>query len=215
MANTHSPVALFPTLLDYLERAKAGWPAIDADRAERLRQLADYMRKEGQGGKPVRLVFICTHNSRRSQMAQFWAAAAAAHYGLNSIEAYSGGTETTAFHPHAIRALRAAGFEIRKGERAAIKFTVRFGVAGPVLEAFSKTYDHSSNPSGEFAAVMTCSQAEAECPYVPGAAGRFSLPYDDPGVADGRPDAERVYAARCLQIATELSRLMHLLAAGD
>ncbi|MDH4283503.1 MAG: hypothetical protein OEV36_12670, partial [Myxococcales bacterium] len=55
-----------------------------------------------------------------------------------------------------------------------------------------------------FAAIMTCSEADQACPAVPGAELRVSLPYDDPKKADGTPDEEAAYDARCLQIATEM-----------
>jgi hypothetical protein len=51
---------------------------------------------------------------------------------------------------------------------------------------------------------MTCSDADAACPIVFGAAERISIPYDDPKAADGTPDEAAVYDERCRQIAREM-----------
>jgi hypothetical protein len=51
---------------------------------------------------------------------------------------------------------------------------------------------------------MTCSEADKACPVVPGAKARFSIPYDDPKVADNTPEEETRYEERCKQIATEM-----------
>ena len=45
---------------------------------------------------------------------------------------------------------------------------------------FSKTYDNATNPQKEFAAIMTCSDAEENCPFIPGVELRIGTTYDDP-----------------------------------
>ena len=72
------------------------------------------------------------------------------------------------------------------------------------MECYSKTYDDPSNPQEGFAAVMTCSQADKNCPMVMGAALRVAIPYDDPKAADGTPEEAQRYDERCNQIATEM-----------
>ena len=59
-------------------------------------------------GRPAGLIFICTHNSRRSQLAQVWAGTAARVFGIAGVETFSGGTEVTAFNPRAIAAAERA-----------------------------------------------------------------------------------------------------------
>ena len=73
----------------------------------------------------------------------------------------------------------------------------------PVI-AFSKVYDAPVNPSEGFVAVMTCTQADEDCPYIPGAALRVALPYDDPKASDGSTAEAATYDERCRQIATEM-----------
>ena len=60
------------------------------------------------------------------------------------------------------------------------------------------------NPTSDFAAVMTCSHADESCPIVQGAAIKISVPYEDPKIADGKPNETEVYDERCKQIATEV-----------
>jgi hypothetical protein len=72
------------------------------------------------------------------------------------------------------------------------------------LECFSKVYDAEPNPTSDFCAVMTCSEADKNCPAVRGAAIRISLPFEDPKVADGTPEEAATYDERCAQIAREM-----------
>ena len=79
------------------------------DRKAYLEPLINYIAsKEGQ---KVKLNFICTHNSRRSQLAQVWSQVGAYYYGFD-VDCYSGGTEETALYTSAIESLRRFGFDI-------------------------------------------------------------------------------------------------------
>jgi hypothetical protein len=122
------------------------------------------------------------------------------------VKTFSGGTEHTAFNPRAIAALERAGFAIRQtlagGDNP--RYQVRFVGDGPAVEAFSKVYSESPNPSREFCAIMTCSQADEACPVVDGAAERIALTYDDPKASDGTPEEAATYDERCAQIAREM-----------
>ena len=68
---------------------------------------------------------------------------------------------------------------------------------------FSKVYDDEVNPKSDFAAIMTCSDAEQNCPFIPGVALRIGTTYEDPKKSDGTPQQEETYTARFRQIATE------------
>ncbi len=151
------------------------------------------------------MVFVCTHNSRRSHMAQLWARAAAERNGLHQLRTYSAGTEATAFHPHAVRAMRAQGLLIDAAEGTNPRYAVRVLSSGPIELAWSKTLDDPSLPRADFAAVMVCSSADTACPDVPGATLRVSLPFDDPGMSDGTADEGLVYATRSAEIAATMS----------
>jgi protein-tyrosine phosphatase/arsenate reductase len=138
-------------------------------------------------------------------MSQIWAATAAAHYDIPSVSTYSGGTEATAFNSRAVSALERAGFQITKtSDSSNPAYEVRCGARAAAWPCFSKIYTERPNPDKEFAALMTCTQADKQCPYVRGADARLSIPYDDPKVADNTPGEAAKYDERCRQIAREL-----------
>src|SRR5690606_12318202 len=138
-------------------------------------------------------------------LSQLWASVAAAHYGLTGVESYSGGTEATAFNPRAVAALERAGFEIDpRDESDNPRYAVSYAAGGPVLEAFSKKYTDAPNPRQNFAAIMTCSDADKNCPTVEGAALRVPIPYVDPKQSDGSPEEAAAYDERARQIAIEM-----------
>lgn len=85
---------------------------IPAERKRVIETLAEFVRNKVKADQQVRLTFICTHNSRRSHMAQLWTQAASWYYGIPNVRCFSGGTEATAFNPRAVEALREAGFSI-------------------------------------------------------------------------------------------------------
>jgi len=191
-------------LNNYIENIKNSFGEINPKRKELLNEFASYIDNELYNRNKVNLIFICTHNSRRSHMAQIWAATAAAHYGIENIRCYSGGTEATAFNPRAVKALQKAGFDInvdKNGDNPV--YNVKYA-EDKFLKAFSKVYDDDQNPKDNFTAVMTCSDADENCPYIPGAKERFSITYDDPKEFDGTELEEEKYDERCRQIATEM-----------
>jgi hypothetical protein len=152
------------------------------------------------------LVFICTHNSRRSQFGQVWADTAARYYKIDGIRAHSGGTETTEFHPLAVEAIERAGFSVEKtGEnKTNPRYIVDNGIQPEPLYMFSKKYDDPANPASNFLAIMVCSDADEACPNIPGAGSRISLPYEDPKAFDGTLQETIKYDERCREIARDL-----------
>jgi arsenate reductase len=174
--------------------------------------LAAYIREKRAAGLPVKLIFICTHNSRRSHFGQVWAQIAAHYFGVAPVDCFSGGTETTACNPRTVAALERAGLEaqpVTAGDNPV--YLLRYADGANPLAAFSKVYDQAPNPRKDFAAVMTCSQAEENCPFVPGAEKRFSITYDDPKVSDHTPGETAAYDARCRQIAGEMLYVFSIL----
>lgn len=168
-----------------------------------LLELAEHIKSNTSDKIPLDLVFICTHNSRRSQFGQVWATIAAQYFNI-PIKTYSAGTETTSFHPNAVQALVDAGVEVERitnEPNSQLKLTY-----GNDLHQiyFSKKIDHQTLPQKDFLAIMTCSDAAENCPFIPNAKWRFPLTYEDPKKFDGTPQENEKYAERCRQIATEL-----------
>ena len=199
------PPKLYSMITQYIGEAEKDFDKIPPERKIQLQKITAYIQASLAKNHQANLVFICTHNSRRSHMAQLWAYAACVYYGVNQVASYSGGTEVTAFNPNAVKALVKAGFQITvKEEGTNPHYAVKYSDEVPALIAYSKKYTDSANPSSHFAAVMTCSHADANCPVVFGAALKISTPYEDPKESDGNPNQEAVYDERCKQIATEL-----------
>lgn len=202
-------------LKQYLKSLSPEMEALTPRRQQLLQQIASYIKARKQAQVAAQLTFICTHNSRRSHMSQIWAATAASYYGVaENLHTYSGGTEATAFNPRAVAAMERAGFAIQGGHGANPRYEVTFSESEPSLHCFSKKYDDPYNPQENFAAIMTCSEADENCPFIPGAALRVTLPYVDPKEADGTEREKTAYDERCRQIAAEMFYLMKLVKAS-
>lgn len=196
---------LLPALQSTANNLAKHFTAISPARRELLQQLTAFVEQRVQAGQVVHLNFICTHNSRRSHLSQLWAQAAAYHYKVPNVQAYSGGTEATAFNPRAVKAMMEAGFQIVKvndGDNPVYEVTFADEI-NPVT-AFSKKYDDPFNHNKDFAAVMTCSHADENCPVVLGATARIALTYDDPKEFDGTSMEAEKYKERVEEIGTEI-----------
>lgn len=118
----------------------------------------------------TRVLFLCTHNSARSQMAEGFLRAMAG----DRFEAQSAGTEQTSVNPLAIRVM---------AERA-------IDISGHT----SKVYDGLIGERWDYL-ITVCDDANERCPIVPGVAKRLHWSFDDPSRAPG-PEAERLVVFR-------------------
>lgn len=181
-----------------------GFHTIPDERKAVLEKITAYIYKKREQGKPVNLVYICTHNSRRSHFGQVWAHVAADYFRIRPVYTFSGGTEATAFNVNAISALKRAGFVVNQmTEGKNPSYEVLHNKMGNPSICFSKTYDNATNPTTDFAAIMTCSDAEENCPFIPGVELRIGTTYDDPKAFDNTPVQDAKYDERCRQIALE------------
>lgn len=197
--------ALLPALRVTLEQLTKEFNQIPSHRKETLKEVAQFIQYKNTVRQKVYLNFICTHNSRRSQISQLWAQTAAYYYGIPGVECFSGGTESTAFNPRAVKAMQEAGFNITKTKEGDNPvYEVHFSNHAIPVQAFSKKYDDPFNPANNFAAIMTCSHADENCPLVLGASVRFSITYDDPKDFDGTPQETAIYKERVYQIGREI-----------
>lgn len=178
---------------------------ISYERKQTLQPLIDYIQTKVTENKNTNLNFICTHNSRRSHLSQVWAQAAAYFYQLKNVYCYSGGTEATALFPMAAKTLEKDGFEIEiLSEGKNPVYAIKYAENEHPIVGFSKTFDHPFNPKSEFAAIMVCSDADANCPFIPGAEKRIPVKYDDPKAFDNTPKQAEKYKERSNQIAAEM-----------
>ena len=177
--------------------------SISDERKSLLQPLIDYIKSKREKGQPIRLNFICTHNSRRSQFSQIWAQTAADYLEIPAF-CYSGGVEVTACNERTIRSLERSGFIISKhGHSNPIYFILQDKDTRPII-VFSKLYDDVINPHGNFATIMTCSHADENCPFIPGAEERIPVRYEDPKEFDDTDLESAKYDERSKQIASDM-----------
>jgi arsenate reductase len=118
----------------------------------------------------TRVLFVCTHNSARSQMAE----GLLRHLAGDRFEAFSAGTEVSSVRPEAISVMAELGIDI-SGQHS--KSVEKF-----VGQQFSW-------------AITVCDRARESCPYFPGAEQTAHWGFDDPAEAKGT-EAERLHAFR-------------------
>jgi arsenate reductase (thioredoxin) len=194
---------LFEKIKQTCDILAAQFDQITDERKKLLQRLAQHIEQLKSTNKPINLVYICTHNSRRSHLGQVWGQVAAEFYGIKNINTFSGGTEATAFNMNAIAALKKNGFEINSDKQSSNpRYTVYFGNNNSTV-CFSKVYDHIENPTAHFTAIMTCSDADENCPFIPGVDLRISTTYDDPKAFDNTPLQDEKYLERSHQIGRE------------
>jgi len=178
---------------------------ITSDRKATLQPLVEYIQTKVSSQKQIRLNLICTHNSRRSHLAQVWAQTAAAYYGVSNVFCYSGGTEATALFPMVAETLKNLGFSIQVlAEGSNPVYAIKYAENEHPVIGFSKTYGDGFNPEEEFIAIMTCSQADGGCPFISGAEKRVPITFEDPKEFDNTPQQAEKYKERSLQIAAEM-----------
>ncbi len=119
----------------------------------------------------ARVLFLCTHNSARSQMAEALLRA----LGGDRFEAFSAGTEATRVRPLAVRAMAELGIDVSGQE--------------------SKTLDRYLAEPFDYV-ITVCDQANASCPAFPGGRKRLHWSLPDPSQATGTEDEQlAVYRA--------------------
>lgn len=207
---TTTKTILFPEIEKVVQTLN--FESIAAERKITLQSLVDFIQSKVNKNQEIRLNLICTHNSRRSHLSQVWAQTAAAHYGINNVFCYSGGTEATAMFPMAAKTLIKQGFEIKTiAEGSNPVYAIKNSENAHPIIGFSKTFDDVFNPQSEFAAIMTCSSADQGCPFIAGAEKRIPIMYDDPKAFDNTPQQAEKYEERSLQIATEMFYVFSLI----
>jgi arsenate reductase len=131
-------------------------------------------RRPPVSDRPIRVLFVCTHNSARSQIAE----ALLGHYGGADFEVASAGTEATRVNPYAIRALADLGIDWS-------------GARSKVIDEFlDETFDY---------VITVCDRARETCPVFPGSDNTLHWGLDDPSEVEGT-DEQRLAAFRRTQL---------------
>ena len=180
---------------------------VSEERKTELQPIIDYLQQKLTKSQSINLVYVCTHNSRRSQFAQVWSEVASEFYKL-SVTSYSSGTEVTEANPRTITALKNQGFSIEKqGEKNPV---YRVSTLKKKIELFSKDLTHKSLPS-KFIALMTCSHADENCPFIPEAETRIPFRFLDPKEFDNSEFETQQYLEKSVEIGTEIKYIFHQL----
>lgn len=178
---------------------------ISDERKEVLQALVQYVQNKSINNESIRLNFICTHNSRRSHLAQIWAQTMAYFFGIKNIFCYSGGTDTTAIFPNIIETLSNQGFNMQKlSETENPVYAAKYAQNEAPIICFSKKYNSNFNPKNKFGAILTCDNADQDCPLVLGAEARIPIKYKDPKSYDNTDQIDEKYAETSLQIGQEM-----------
>lgn len=178
---------------------------ISEERRDLLNRIAQKIIDVYSEDKKVNVNFICTHNSRRSQLGQVWSFFAINYFNLKKFKAFSGGTEVTAFHRNTVKTLQEVGFvfNVLDFSHQNPTYDISFEGAKKSIKGFSKIFDNSVNET-PFIAITTCDSADANCPFISDAIARFHLPFVDPKRSDGTKEQEETYLATNKQIAAEV-----------
>lgn len=200
----------FKPILDLISRLESEEFLIDEERQELLFNAASSIVNHLSHNEKTELVIICTHNSRRSQLGEIWIRVAADYYDLPQIISYSGGTESTAFNPRAVRALAHHGFHIsQKTNDENYKYEIHWKHNQTTAQVmFSKIIGDPFNPQANFIAILVCDHADEECPVVSGASERYFIGYEDPKYADGSLAEANVYNSKVSEIGREMLFLL-------
>jgi arsenate reductase len=134
-------------------------------------------RERPMPADPIRVLFVCTHNSARSQIAE----ALLKRYGGDDFEVHSAGTEVTRVNPYALRVIEEAGIDWSGARSKSIN------------EFLAQRFDY---------VITVCDRARATCPVFPGSSNTLHWGLDDPSEAEGT-DEEKLAAFR--RTATEVS----------
>jgi len=179
--------------------------SITTERKAVLKPLIDFIQTKVTERQEIRINFICTHNSRRSHLSQVWAQTMATYFDIKNVFCYSGGTEATTLFPMVAKTLENQGFQIQKiSETNNPVYAIKYSENEHPVIGFSKSYEDAFNPASQFAAVMTCSQADGGCPFIAGAEKRIPITFEDPKAFDNTPQQAEKYHERSIQIASEL-----------
>ncbi len=185
---------------------------INEERKKDLDNLAKWIQQQLLQNRFLNTIVICTHNSRRSHLGQILLSLASDYYHVSGINAYSGGTEATAFNSRMVNALSEVGFriDINKESDNPI-YSIAWGNSETqhLKNIFSKTYNDQVNPQANFLAILVCDSAAQNCPVVIGASKRVALTYKDPKDFDGTNQEKEAYQEKIFEMGTEIFYLLN------
>jgi arsenate reductase (thioredoxin) len=202
---------MYPKIKDTCQSLCSTFDSIPQERIEILTAIARPFAEELLNSNQLQVIYICTHNSRRSHFAQIWSEIASHYFHINRCSHFSGGTEVTRINQHVLAALAQQGFDVQElDDSTNPSVAIRYGDDHEIV-CYSKTYDDRSNPQSDFIAVMTCDHADENCPFIPGAKQRIPLTYEDPKKYDQHDNVVEKYKMKSAEIGREMLYLFSLI----
>ncbi|MEC7068351.1 MAG: protein-tyrosine-phosphatase, partial [Bacteroidota bacterium] len=128
---------MFSPIIDLINQIDNSY--ISDHRKDLLKPLHDYLALKIKQKKAINLNFICTHNSRRSQLSQVWAKVIADFYGIN-INSFSGGIQITACNKRTIASLTRMGFKVNDASGENPHYELSYHSKKPIISLFSKMH---------------------------------------------------------------------------
>lgn len=113
---------------------------------------------------PIKVLFLCTGNSCRSQIAEAWLR----HLGGDRFEVYSAGLEPHGVNPHTITVMEETGYDMSRHS--------------------SKHLDEYKGKIDFDFLITVCGNADERCPFFPGMGTRLHWPFEDPAAFNGPMD---------------------------
>ena len=134
---------------------------------------------------PLRILFVCTGNSARSQMAEGFARV----YGHGDVDAFSAGIDPKELHPLAVAVMREKGIDIS--------------------QQASKAWSEDEARAMDFV-ITVCGNAAEHCPLLPPEVKRLHWPLQDPAAAEGSYEERlQVFRSSCQDIERRVQTLLH------
>ena len=143
------------------------------------------------------IVFLCTHNSRRSQYCEIWAKYFSSVY-KNKIKFLSAGAVKTKVHKQIYKSFERVGVKV--DENSSIN------IEDMTILPFSKTLTEVKEK--EFMSIMTCAESEKSCPVDPRSLINLQLFYDDPKRYDNTPEEDEEYDKTSFMIASQINFIL-------
>ncbi len=135
-------------------------------------------------GRPLRVLFLCTHNSARSQMAE----GILRHLGGGGVEVFSAGNHSTEVHPNAVRAMAEAGIDIGHQRSKSM------------AEFLGQTFDY---------VITVCDRAREACPVFPNDPECVHWSFSDPAAVEGADEVRyQAFQETARQLTTRIRYLL-------
>lgn len=151
-----------------------------------LNKESPQLNLQVDSGKPARILFLCTHNSARSQMAE----ALTRTLSKGQVKVFSAGTEPSRVHPDAIKTMAEMDIDIS--------------------QQYSKSMSEFFNQSFDYV-ITVCDSAREACPLFPGDPVKIHWSFPDPAAIENPAARERAFQQTAVELVTRIKNLLALI----